>query len=62
VSRYHSKTIESSNNSYLEKSHEKWDKLSWVMSTFNKTVSNWSKSVQAFTKKVFKKGWTEWMA
>lgn len=53
VARYHSKTIESSNNSYLEKSHEKWDKLSGVRNTFIKTLSNWVKSIQGFTKYVF---------
>lgn len=53
VARYHSKTIESSNYEYLKKSHEKWDKLSGVMNSFNKFVSNWAKSVQGFTKKVF---------
>jgi hypothetical protein len=53
VARNEAKKIESSNNSYLEKSHEKWDKLSGIMSTFNKLVSNWVKSIQAFTKNVF---------
>lgn len=53
VARYHSKAIESSNYEYLKKSHEKWDKLSGIMSSFSKSVSNWAKSVQAFTKEIF---------
>lgn len=53
VARYHSKAIESSNNAYLEKSHEKWGKLSWVKNKFNKTFSNIAKAFQAFTEKVF---------
>jgi len=53
VARYHSKEIETSNYKYLKAAHEKWDKLSDSMNTFAKLVSNWSKSVQGFTKEIF---------
>jgi hypothetical protein len=53
VARYHSKAIESSNNEYLQKAHEKWSTVSGYMNSFAKAVSNWTKSVQWFTKEIF---------
>lgn len=51
--RYHRDQIESSNESYLTKSHEKMNKLSGIWDTFLKIFGNIARSFQGFTKQVY---------